>query len=299
MFPAIISAKTNTSPQDEVSFNYFYSITAKCIILITSMLMATVNLAHADDEVANKYRIALGGYLLSGYDSAISLTEPDIGAGVSISPEDTLGLKTEQTVLRIDGQYRINDTHSITASWYRISTDGYKSIEHSFDWIDENGNPVTIPVGAKANTALDFDIYKLGYLWSFYHTDKVELAVGAGLHITRIAIGLNTSTTSSGVNSKNVSTSLPLPVLSFGLIYAVTPDFAWYIKSEFFALSFDNWEGRYTDTTAGIEYRAFENVSVGLGFAGNSLKVTEKASDYKFTFDNRITGVLLYAATYF
>ena len=261
--------------------------------------MATINHAQADDGVADKFKIALGGYTVPVYESSISLTDPDFGAGVSISPEDTLGLKTRQTVLRLDGQYRFNKEHSFTFSWYRISSDGNKSLEHQIDWIDENGNPITIPVGASVNTTLDYDIYKIGYLWSFYHNDKVEMAAGAGLHITRIAIGLDTKTTSSGVDSKNISTGLPLPVLSFGLIYKVTPEFAWYLKSEFFAIAFDNWEGSYTDSTAGIEYLAFKNVGLGIGFASNSLKVTEKTSDYKFTFDNRITGVLLYAAAYF
>jgi hypothetical protein len=125
------------------------------------------------------------------------------------------------------------------------------------------------------------------------------MAAGAGLHMTHVAIGLNTSVTSTGVDSKDVSTSLPLPVLSFGLSYKVTPEFAWYLKSEFFALAFDNWEGSYTDSTIGMEYLVSNNIGLGLGLASNSLKISEKTSDYKFTYDNRITGVLLYAAAYF
>jgi len=285
--------------QYNLSFSDFCLIRKKRFILLVTMLIATINLAQADDGVTRKFRLALGGYIVPGYESTISLTEPNFGAGVSISPEDTLGLRTEQTVLRLDGQYRFNNAHALTFSWYNISSDGNKALEHEIDWIDENGNPITIPVGANIDTALDYDIYKIGYLWSFYHNDKVEMVAGAGLHITRVAIGLDTKTTSSGVDSKNVSTSLPLPVLSFGLIYKVTPRFAWYLKNEFFAIAFDNWEGNYTDSTAGIEYLAFKNVGLGLGLASNSLKVTEKTGDYKFAFDNRITGAMLYAAVYF
>lgn len=285
--------------RQKLSTNLLYSKRDRYFLLFLSMIMLTCNHAHADETMANKIRLALGGYIVTGYESAMSLTEPNTGAGVSISPEDTLGLKTSQSVLRLDGQYRFNDTHSLTFSWYNISSNGNKSLEHDIDWIDENGDPITIPVGANVDTALDYDIYKLGYLWSFYHSEKVEMAIGTGLHITRIAIGLDASTTSSGASSKNVSTSLPLPVLSFGLIYKVTPDFAWYVKSEFLVLSFDNWEGHYTDTTMGLEYRAFEKLSFGAGLASNAIKVTEKTGDYKFTFDNRINGVLLYAATYF
>jgi hypothetical protein len=60
-------------------------------------------------------------------------------------------------------------------------------------------------------------------IWTFHHSDKVELAAGLGLHVTKIAMGLEAETTSSGVDAKNVSVTAPLPVLSFSLRYNVTP----------------------------------------------------------------------------
>jgi len=78
---------------------------------------------------------------------------------------------------------------------------------------------------------------------SYYHTDKVELGAGAGLHMTRIAVGLTTDTTSAGVDARNVSTTLPLPVFSFGLSYHVTPKFSWFLNAGFFTLKFDDWDG--------------------------------------------------------
>ena len=219
--------------------------------------------------------------------------------GISISPEDTLGLKTEQSVVRLDGHYRFTKKHALTFSWYSINSDGNKSLDEEFDWIDENGDTVTIPIGASVDTTLDYDIYKVGYLYSFHHTDKVELAVGAGLHMTRIGVGLNAQATGLTGEVSDVSTTLPLPVLSFALIYQVTPKFSWHIKSEFFALEFDNWDGRYTDTTLGMEYRFFKHVGLGIALAGNSLKVTEDTDDYKFNYDNRITGVMFNVAAYF
>ena len=80
-------------------------------------------------------------------------------------------------------------------SFHHISSQGDKVIDEDFEWLDENGDPITVPVGAEVNTALDYDIFKVGYLWSFHHTDKVELAAGVGLHMTRIGIGLRSDTT--------------------------------------------------------------------------------------------------------
>ena len=92
---------------------------------------------------------------------------------------------------------------------------------------------------------------------------------------------------------------MPLPVLSFGLKYHITPQWSWYLKSEYFSLSYDDWNGVYSDGQLGVEYRAFSNFALGMGISGNTLKVTEVTSDYKFTYDNRVTGLLVYLAGYF
>jgi hypothetical protein len=281
------------------SFKQFYSIRNNTILLSVIMLVATANFAYAEEAVPDKFKIAFGGYSVFRYDSTISLTEPEIGAGISISPEDTLGLKGTQTVLRLTGHYRFTKKHALIYSWYSISADGNKVVEEEFDWLDENGDPITIPVDAKVDSSLDYDIFKVGYLWSFYHTDKVELAAGAGLHLTRFAIGMHAETTSSGIDTQDVSTTVPLPVISFNLSYNITPKFSWSLRAEAFALKFEDWDGVYTDISLSMEYRAFENVGLGVGLNSNSLKVTENTSEHKFIYDNRISGILVYAAAYF
>jgi hypothetical protein len=271
----------------------------KFLVVFSFLFIGVINSVNASEAVDNKFRIALGGYSIIRYDSTMSLTDETLGAGISINPVDAFGLKTKQSVFRLDGFYRFNNAHALTYSIYSIRASGNKTLENEFDWLDEDGNIITIPVGANIDTSLNYDIYKVGYLWSFYHTDKVELAAGAGLHITRLTIGLDAGGTYVGNEARDVKTTVPLPVLSFGLTYLVTPKFQWYLKSEFFALKFDEWDGVYTDATFGMEYRAFDHLGFGLGLGSNTLKLTEKTNDYRFDFDNRITGLLLYVAGYF
>ncbi|MDH3948215.1 MAG: hypothetical protein OEU74_04565, partial [Gammaproteobacteria bacterium] len=161
------------------------------VLLALCSLLAMINQARAEETEPDKFRFAIGGYALARFDSTISMTEPNLGAGVSINPQDTLGLDIDSTVLRIDGYYRFKPKHALTYSWYSISSEGNKTLETEFEWVDQGGNTITIPLGAQVVSKLDYDIFKVGYLWSFHHTDKVEMGVGAGLHITRLALGLD------------------------------------------------------------------------------------------------------------
>ncbi|WP_455211828.1 DUF481 domain-containing protein [Kaarinaea lacus] len=272
--------------------------------IITAMLTASwivtiPQQAHATEEYPDKFKITLGGYTLARNESELSLTDRTLGAGVSISPEDTLGLETEQTVIRLGGHYRFNQEHAVTFSWYSISSDGTKRLEEEIDWVDENGNPITIPVGARVDTRLEYDIYKLGYLWSFYNSEKVELAAGAGLHVTRVALGLEAETTSSDVGARDVAVTFPLPVLSFELTYHVTPKFNWFLQSEVFSIEFEDWAGTYSDNSLGMEYRVMKNLGLGIALANNTFKVNQETDEYKFVFANRVAGIALYATGHF
>ena len=272
----------------------------KRVLLVVMSLLAMVGVAQAEEPLPDKFKFSFGGYALARFDSKISLTEPNLGAGISISPQETLGLDIENQVLRIEGYYRFKPKHALTYSWYSISSTGEKSIEQEFEWVDPDGNPITIPVGAQVISTLDYDIFKVGYLWSFHHTDKVELGVGAGLHITRLGLALDASTTTPANRSvENVDTTVPLPVISLVLNYHVTPKFHWYVKTEAFALKFDNWAGSYRDTTLGMEYRAWKHVALGAGLSSNSLEIEEEDPKAELKFENTISGGLLYVAMYF
>ena len=246
-----------------------------------------------------KFTLAIGAYGVFRYDSNALLTSRDFGVGLAFSPEDLLGLDSRQTVLRLEGTWLFRPSHALTFSWYDISSSNSISVERDFEWVDQDGNTITIPIGASVGSRLDYNILKLGYSWSFYNSEKVRLSAGAGLHMTEITLGLNAETTSTGVNASSGKTTLPLPVVSFALNYQVTPRFSWYLKTEVFALSFDDWRGAYDDATVGVEYRVMEWLGIGVALNNNSLRIVEENPDTRFEFENRINGAMLFLRGHF
>ena len=77
-----------TSALFSSSFSSVYAFPKKCAFLLVTILVATIIPVHAEEVVADKFKIAFGGYTLVRYDSSFSLTEPNLGAGISIDPED-------------------------------------------------------------------------------------------------------------------------------------------------------------------------------------------------------------------
>lgn len=269
------------------------------ILLLATLLIGFSSVHAAEDLEPDKFKITLGSYSIFRYQSKVALSNSNLGAGVFIDPQETLGLDSEQTVARISGYYRFNEKHALDFSYYKIGTTGSKILEEDLEWEDEDGNEITIPVGAKVSSLLDYEILKLGYLWSFYHTDKVELSAGAGLHVTKVDFDLSASTTSSGGDAQDARVTVPLPVFSFAFNYSITPKLSWLFKTEVFGLKYGDVTGTYTDNTLAMEYRLYKNFGLGLGLGSSALDIEEDGSDEKIIYQNRISGILLYATVHF
>lgn len=59
----------------------------------------------------------------------------------------------------MDDYYRFTEKHALTYVWYSISSTGTKNLEQDIEWVDENGNPITILVGTIVSSMLDYDIF--------------------------------------------------------------------------------------------------------------------------------------------
>jgi hypothetical protein len=266
-------------------------------LAFAAMILLGINDVYAQDN--DKFKFSAGGFSVFKFNSSMSLTSTSVGLGVAFSPEDSLGWKGEQTVLRLDGRYRFTDKHALAMSWYRMSSDGDRSIQKDIEWLGRDGNVITIPVGANVTSSLGYDIVKFAYLWSFYHSDKVELSAGGGIHLTDIGVNLEASITNNGISASRADTTVPLPVISFRLGYKVTPKLNWFLQTELFAISVGDWDGTYSDLQLGVEYQLLQNLGVGMGLGSNSLKLLEVTNKSRFDYSNRITGANLFISTNF
>jgi len=267
------------------------------VVLVSSLL--SLSTGASADEPEERFTLSVGAYSVFRFDSSAMLTSRDFDLGVAFNPQNALGLDSTQTVLQLNAGYRFNSRHAMEISWYRIATDSSLSLRDEIEWVDENGDPITIPIGAFVSSNLKYEIAKIGYLWRFYDSDKVSLSAGAGLHVTQVELDLRAESTSSGVSASRGDTSLPLPVISFSLGYSMSPRFGWFLKTEVFALSFDDLSGTYNDTQLGIEYRLWDKVGIGAALGNNAFRVVEESGRTRFEYDNRITGALLYLRGYF
>ncbi|MBN2815801.1 MAG: hypothetical protein JXQ67_03910 [Campylobacterales bacterium] len=243
------------------------------------------------------FKINIGAMHVTNFETQMQIGPSSRPIDATISTEDQLGMKYETNVFRLDGYYRFTRKHSVDFSYFSVKSDGERVLAQEIPNWGENGD--TIDAGANVKSIFNMDIYKLNYVYSFYHNEDVELGLSLGLHITNLELGLNAVGSINGVPAQTLLSSskflAPLPVVGFRGEYAIIPQtlYANY-QADYLYLRFDNFEGSLVATELNVEYRFLENYGVGLGYNSNTLAVAADNGDVRIKAKNNLSGAMFY-----
>jgi hypothetical protein len=244
------------------------------------------------------------GYYFANLNSSIRLGEGNLGVGIDLSVEDTLGLDTSQGSFRIEGGWRFsqNKRHKVELGWFYFNRSGSKYLDEVFEIPPELGGGTIGP--GTFNSTFNFDLIKAKYEYSFLLDERVDFNVGLGLFIMPFKFSTSVS---DGTNTGSVSESVtaPLPVLSLGFDVLLAPK--WYVRqqTDIFYLEIDNYKGGIADIQIALEYLPWKHVGFGLGFDALTIKVEAEDDtdvpgvDFKGNIEFVTTGIQLYLRTYF
>ena len=243
-----------------------------------------------------RFNLKLGG-ASNATNSSVRLGKRE--GGLSVDVEELLGLDTTTSTFVVEGFWRFmkRRRHRLDFSWY------------SFDRSAENtlGRNITIgdleiPLGTQVSTNFDIDIYRIGYSYSFFQDDRIDLGVGLGVYILPISFEITASGLVTGAESESITA--PLPVFNLRADFAITP--RWFLRTrlDLFYLEIDDFRGAISSSQVAIEYNPFKHVGFGLKVENTKIKVEAEGDDYpgvdflgSFRYDS--FGAMLYLNFYF
>jgi len=259
----------------------------KKILLSALLLLATLNL-HA--EIEDRFKISLGAMHVINFETEMQIAPKGVPVGVRINTQDQLKMQNDTNVFRLDGYYRFDNVHSIDFSYFSINSEG-----RTTDSIEWDGN---VSISGDIKSYFNMDVYKVNYVYSFYHNDKVELALTAGLHITAVELGIYAYGTIDGEEDSSyrsdTSVTVPLPVFGFKGNYRVNKHLFVDYRADYFYLSFDGYKGALVTTALSTEYRFADNFGLGIGYNVNTIRVEADGDNARADVTNVLSGIMIY-----
>ena len=250
-----------------------------CAALLACALMLPIHTSLAGtgfgEDIVN---FKLGAFL-SDFDTKISLTGPaDVGRGVGL--EDVLGLEPDQATFRGELMWRFAPRHRIILGYYSFERSATAAAQQQVIWEFPN-RTIQFDVGTTVASSFDWQLVPFSYAYSFYKTDKLELAAQFGVHWFDLDIkvaGDAIVNNSGGATfvSESTSASGPLPVIGLHADYALAPKWLVGGHLQYFGLDYDVYTGELVDARIQTEYRVTDNFHVGLGYTWYDARISKR-----------------------
>jgi hypothetical protein len=273
-------------------------------LLLGVLAIGFVEEAQAE-ELPNRFMIRGGyGYVFNA-DTTFNLNGPS-GVGAEVDYDVTLGGETDDDFWRIDALFNFTPRHALGFSYYDVTRTGHRVLSRDI-LIDD----VTYAAGATVDSELAIRLYRLFYNYSFYQSEKVDLAVSAGLYLANIKASFEGNltcrsggstcgpgTTTAGGGSETVTA--PLPSVGIQLKYNIIPRLQLQFRFDWFYLDVSNVKGEMTELYFGGEYRLFKHFAIGAAVDRLSIDVEYKPKNSGgFGVENSWNSVFMYGALYF
>ena len=255
----------------------------RALALVLGSLVTSNALAEGPDLLEQPFTISLGTYILET-DTTLRLDASNENTGTKFNWEGVFD-KGDVNRFRIDGAWRFSDKHKLRGMWFDFSRTRTRTSDFEIEWGDE-----VFPASTELTGRNRFSIFELAYEYSFLKRDNLELTGTAGLHYTQFKSELSaTLNTGSGSGTREASDTakldVPLPVFGVRALWRMGGDFWLDGAVQYFALSYDDYDGKIIDTRAAVFWQPRDWVGIGLGYNRFAIDVTLEKNNYRGTFD--------------
>ena len=135
---------------------------------------------------SDRFSLKLGTFSVRDANTIVRIDSSQGVLGTVLDFEETLDVDSTTDVARLDGYYRFNPRHRIDFSYFNIERDGSAILLQNVEFSDG-----TFVAGSRVDTVYNTEIIKVSYSYSFIHVNQFEFGIGAGLHVTKLDLGLD------------------------------------------------------------------------------------------------------------
>jgi hypothetical protein len=160
---------------------------------------------------------------------------------------------------------RLLERHRIRADFFQLRRAGDVVMSRTVRFGDD-----TYTASDRVVTESDIRFLGLTYTYSFLKAERFEFSAGGGLHLFQVE-GL------AAVPARRIEERFdaagPFPTLAVDGTYRITPRFSLNARAQYFGIGIDDVDGSLGIYHADLQFRAWRNLAVGIGYTKTALHV--------------------------
>ena len=218
--------------------------------------------------------------------------------GTRLNFEDDLNLDDNKETFDVGVRWRIAERHFLEAEYFQLKRSGFRQVDGEIRF----GESV-YPIASNIRSSFTTEVTRLGYGYRLVRRKNWGLALGVGLHVTRLRATLqeiSIGNISLPLDDQEVAAvTAPLPVFGFAGARRLGENWALIVRGQSLSLKVDEYDGSIEHAAVQFEYDAKRRF--GLGFGYDWFFVNVKSTDDLWIGNAKVAfhGPMLYATANF
>jgi len=230
-----------------------------------------------------------GGYFFASTDTTIRMD--GAGFGTEIDVDDVFGLGENIDSFDVGVRWRFFDRHSISVGYFDLTRENSTALSVSFTWDD-----ILYTASDVLSTEFIWNTVTAFYSWSFLQTNKYEVGLNIGAHVTTLKFQIDSALLGAGAGLNSVTA--PLPVLGLTGAYAFTPKLVLRADAGWFGIKVDEVSGSQWVANLDLEYNMWKHVGFGVGYRFYKLEVEITEDDFRASVNSTYNGLTVFLKLY-
>lgn len=259
------------------------ALAVACVVVLTGVAAPS----YADGEYISptndRLRLTLGAQRVSSA-TEIRVDSTQSVPGTQFNAEDTFGIEKSDYEPKFQAAVRVATRHRLIFDYFTLDRSGNIVLTDPVvfkDVIFLQGDPV--------QSKVDLRTLGVAYAYSFWHSEKLEIAVELGVHETDISAEAKVQTAARHV-TQTEDVAGPVPTIGLDVTYVLSKRFYVDARYQYLKVNIDHNDGTLAFFDFNATYRYRPNIAIGIGYNGIKANFTSTKSDNAGYFDFNTKG---------
>jgi hypothetical protein len=186
--------------------------------------------------------------------------------GTPLSGERNLGFPATLQQAKVEAMLRLRERFRIRVGYFEADRSGSVVLPNAIVF----GNQ-TFAAGDQLNSSLDWRMFTISFLYSFYRSDHLEIATG----INAYSVQLQTQALAPVLFQQQTTTaSGAVPALPLDVTWRFSRKFSFTARGAYFKAAHNDFSGSLTDIYGDLQYRILPNLTSGVSYSSTKIDLT-------------------------
>lgn len=264
-------------------------MTVRAFLALCALLVPSLAAGQGHPALTDTWTVRAGAWTPK-VETQASLNSTSGAIGTSVSFEDDLGFSDRETMGAFLASARVGTRWKIEFEYFALKRATTRTTTRTLAWGDK-----TYPAGTVVSGEFDSTVYRLSGGYSLIRDDRRELGVALGLHATDFGASL----AASGVGTQAGEVLAPLPTIGVYAAYAWSPQWLFSGRADYFALSYDDFDGSLLNVAVGVDYNFARRAGLGVAWRVVDYDLGITGSRYAGNINYVFSGPIVYLSASF